>query len=120
MEIDEPVASGSADNGDALRQKVAIAERALLKSSNDKALARRANKSVLQKLCQDRNLDDRGHKIELASRLIDWVSGIPSAIRGLQVNGCTAQRPSTPERRRATGPYIQKRSRERCPTGSVG
>ena len=75
MEIDQPVVLGSADNDD-LRQKVAIAEKALLRSSDDRTLARRTRKDALRALCQGRHLDDKGDKIDLASRLIDWASAV--------------------------------------------
>ena len=76
MEIDQPIASEPADNDD-LRQKVTIAEKALLKSNNSRGLAQRTRKDVLQVLCRDRQLEDTGDKIDLASRLIGWVSIIP-------------------------------------------
>ena len=75
MVIDQPVTSGSADNDD-FRQKVAIAEKVLLGSSNDRNLARRTRKDALRALCQGRHLDDKGDKIDLASRLIDWASAV--------------------------------------------
>lgn len=95
MEIDQPGVAGSADNGDALRQKLAVAERALLGCSGEGALARRSTKCALRKLCQDRNLDDGGRKIDLASRLIDWVSDIPPTIHELNLT-CVAKPPPTP------------------------
>lgn len=79
MEIDQPVASGSVDDI-GFRQKVVIAEKALLESNDNQALARRTRKDVLQALCQGRHLDDVGDKIELASRLINWVSVSSSAM----------------------------------------
>lgn len=79
MEVDRPIASGSNDSDDDLRRKVEIAERALLNVQDDKALVQRAKKCVLRVLCKERGLSDTGDKIHLASRLIDWVSGILSA-----------------------------------------
>jgi len=80
MEIDQPVASGSASDV-SLRQKVVIAEKALLESGDNRTLARRSRKDALQVLCQDRHLDDVGDKIELASRLINWVRTVSSAVQ---------------------------------------
>lgn len=77
VEMDLPTASGSTGNDDDFRKKVAIAERALLEASGDRALARRARKDALQLLCRDRHLDDEGDKAELASRLINWVGLFP-------------------------------------------
>jgi len=73
MEVDQPVISESADNDNGLRQKMAIAEKALLECNDSRTFSRRARKDALRVLCQDRHLDDRGDKIELASRLITWV-----------------------------------------------
>jgi hypothetical protein len=81
VEMDQVIASGSADNAQDFHQKVAIAEKALLESDNNRNLARRTKKDVLQALCQDRRLDDKGEKIELASRLIDWVGPVSSVMQ---------------------------------------
>lgn len=78
MEVDQPIASGSNSIDDNLRQKVEAAERALLEVRDDKALGRRAKKCALRVLCKERGLAETGDKIHLASRLINWVSGIPS------------------------------------------
>ena len=78
MEVDQPIASGSNSTDDDLRQRVEAAERALLEVRDDKALGRRAKKHVLQVLCRERGLEETGDRIHLASRLINWVSGIPS------------------------------------------
>ena len=80
MDIDQPVASGSNGNDDGLHQSVETAERALLEVHDDKALSRRAKKCTLQVLCKDRGLSETGDKIHLASRLINWVSAIPSVM----------------------------------------
>ena len=95
MEIDQPIASGSVDNNDSFRRKVSIAEKALLESGDGQTLARRARKDVLQELCQNRRLDDQGDKIELASRLISWVSATFSTTEKLQSNTYIARHPST-------------------------
>lgn len=79
METDQPAASGSADDV-TFHQKVAAAEKALLESSDNRALARRTRKDALQALCQGHHLDDVGDKIELASRLINWVCVLSSAV----------------------------------------
>ena len=92
--MDQPVASGSAANDD-FHRKVAIAERALLESGDDRFLARRARKDVLQALCRDRQLDDTGDKVELASRLIDWVRTTSSATCELRFEICIARHPPT-------------------------
>jgi len=80
MEVDRPVASGSNDNDNGLRQEVPTAERALLEVRDDKALSRRTKKSALRVLCRDRGLSETGDKIHLASRLISWVSTIHSVM----------------------------------------
>jgi hypothetical protein len=80
MEIDQPVASGSGDNDDGLREKVATAERTLLEAHDDKSLSRRTKKCALRVLCRDRGLSETGDKIHLASRLINWVSSVPSTM----------------------------------------
>lgn len=80
MEVDQPVASGSNSNDDGLPQKVATAERALLEVRDGRALSRRARKCALRVLCEDRGLSEAGDKIQLASRLINWVSLISSAM----------------------------------------
>lgn len=80
MEMDQPVASGPVTNDVDFQEKVAIAEKALLSSDSEQTFARRARKDVLQLLCRNRCLDDKGEKIKLASRLIDWVGAVSSAI----------------------------------------
>jgi hypothetical protein len=80
MEVDQPIASGSNSDDDVLRQEVEAAERALLEVQDDKALVRRAKKCALRVLCKEKGLSETGDKILLASRLMSWVSSIPSTI----------------------------------------
>ena len=102
VDMDQPIASGSADSENEFERRLAIAEKALLESSDDRGLARRTRKDALQVLCRNRRLDDKGDKIELASRLINWVGCPPLVIQEVKSTPGSAKYPPTTERHRAT------------------
>jgi len=90
MEIDQPPMQGPAENIDSKTS----AEKSLLESRDHKALARRENKDALRALCQDRGLDDTLCKVELARKLITWVSALRVLFKNYSLI-CAAQCPST-------------------------
>jgi len=83
MEIDEPVASGSNENQERFRQRVANAEKSFLEFAEHKSFLRKVNLEILRKMCQDRNLAfaNRDKKAELYSLLTDWVNSAPNCMR---------------------------------------
>lgn len=73
MEVDQPVASGSNENGERFRQKMENAEKSFLEFVDRRLLLQRVNRPVLQQMCQNRGLADIGTKAELYTRLATWV-----------------------------------------------
>ena len=74
MEVDQPVAPGPDLHGERFRQRVESAERYFLEFTGRQIFLQRANRPVLQQMCQNRGLDDTGTKRELYLRLVAWVN----------------------------------------------
>jgi hypothetical protein len=74
MEVDQPVASGSDEDGERFRQKVENAERSFLGFADRRLFLQRVNRSVLQQMCQNRGLSNLGTKAELYANLEAWVN----------------------------------------------
>lgn len=81
MEVDQPIASGSNDNGERFHQKMEDAERSFLGFMDRRPFLRRVNRPVLQQMCQNRGLSDTGTKNDLYTHLENWVSSISPTTR---------------------------------------
>jgi hypothetical protein len=74
MEVDQPTASGSNEPGECFLRRVEKAEETFLESIDRRLFLQKVSLPVLQRMCQNRGLDDTGYKNELYARLATGVS----------------------------------------------